>query len=225
MQGQYLPRVRPTSFSETPAVVRQRAAAPRLDPSSIRNARSGPVKIADWTSGWPQGGRALLRGSAVAVLLAGSSAAYSQAGCAVTAHADPPRQVIRCGPDLTITAERGSAYRLVDRDGDGKPEAAELTSGGLFIEASPKRRSTPFQILTPHAVAAVRGTVWAVDVGAARTSVFVRQGAVGVARAGQPISVVLKAGDGVDVEPGQAPLEVKRWSPERAGRLLARFGR
>src|SRR3954464_5442580 len=62
MQGQYLPRVRPTSFSATPAVVRQRAAASGLDPGSIRNLRSGPVKIADWTSGRPQGGRALLRG-------------------------------------------------------------------------------------------------------------------------------------------------------------------
>jgi hypothetical protein len=35
----------------------------------------------------------------------------------------------------------------------------------------------------------------------------------------------LRPGEGVDVEPGTASLQVKRWSAERAASLLARFGR
>src|SRR5215204_4369621 len=41
----------------------------------------------------------------------------------------------------------------------------------------PGRRSG-FQVLTPHAIASVRGTIYAVDVSAGQTSVFVAQGRV-----------------------------------------------
>jgi hypothetical protein len=151
-----------------------------------------------------------------------SPAAAQVTGCAMTTYTDPPREVLRCPGGLSITAERGSDYRLIDRNRDGRPEAAELKSRGLLIESRPGRGG--FQILTPHAIATVRGTTWAVDVAEARTSVFVREGVVGVARPGTPGGVSLRAGDGVDV--GLAgPLEVKRWSAERAAHLLARFGR
>jgi ferric-dicitrate binding protein FerR (iron transport regulator) len=97
-----------------------------------------------------------------------------------------------------------------------------LESRGLLIESPPRRGM--FQILTPHAIATVRGTVWAVDVSPARSSVFVREGAVDVRRRHGEETVTLRGGDGVDVD-DVTGLEVKRWSAERAARLLARFGR
>jgi ferric-dicitrate binding protein FerR (iron transport regulator) len=163
----------------------------------------------------------------IAAALAGTCAIASGASaqsprCTITTYADPPREVLRCPNGLSISAERSSNYRLIDRDRDGSPNAAELTSRGLLIESPPRRGR--FQILTPHAIATVRGTVWAVDVTAVRTSVFVRRGIVDVARPGSRDAVTLRAGDGVDVE-RTGDLQVKRWSAERALLLLGRFGR
>src|SRR3712207_6212641 len=143
---------------------------------------------------------------AAAIAVAAPSPAAAQAGCAVTTYTDPPREVLRCPDGLSITAERASDYRLIDRNRDGRPEAAELKARALLIESRPGRGG--FQILTPHAIATVRGTTWAVDVAEARTSVFVREGAVGVTRPGERAGVTLRAGDGVDVAAG-GPLEVK----------------
>jgi hypothetical protein len=86
------------------------------------------------------------------------------------------------------------------------------------------RRS--FEIRTPQAIAAVRGTQWTVDVAGGKTAVFVVTGRVSVRRvSGGTGSVNLSAGEGVDVEPGTAPLVVRRWPAARASALLARFGR
>ena len=168
----------------------------------------------------------LIGAAAVAALaLAPMQVSAQTPRCAATTYTDPPRQVLHCADGLTITAEQGSAYRLVDRDRDGKPEAAELSTRALLVESSPGRRGGRFQILTPHATAAVRGTVWAVDVSPARTSVFVQRGVVAVGRPGSPEMVALRAGEGIDVDAAGGALEVKRWSTERATHLLARFGR
>jgi ferric-dicitrate binding protein FerR (iron transport regulator) len=70
----------------------------------------------------------------------------------------------------------------------------------------------------------VRGTIYAVDVQAGRTSVFVARGRVAVQHREPSPSVILGAGQGVDVVPGR-PLDVKTWGAERAAGLLARFGR
>jgi ferric-dicitrate binding protein FerR (iron transport regulator) len=70
----------------------------------------------------------------------------------------------------------------------------------------------------------VRGTVWAVDVTAAQTSVFVAEGVVEVGKAQGGETVQLRAGEGVDVQPA-APLRVNRWGEVRAKGLLGRFGR
>jgi ferric-dicitrate binding protein FerR (iron transport regulator) len=160
-------------------------------------------------------------GVAFLALLSASAALAQSSGCAVTTYTDPPREVLRCG-GLSITAERASDYRLIDRNRDGRPDAAELRARGLLIESAPGKGR--FQILTPHAIASVRGTVWAVDVGASRSSVFVREGAVAVHSRGRVDGATLRAGDGVDIDTA-GPLHVKRWSDERAAHLLARFGR
>jgi hypothetical protein len=164
-----------------------------------------------------------------ALLLAWSFPGGAQAqtaGCTTATLTDPPGDLLTCSDGLVVRSEAGSLYRLVDRNRDGRPEQAELTGRGLLIEVAPgPGRRSQFQIRTPHAIASVRGTIWAVDVTATRTSVFVQRGVVAVTRPGSRAAATLRAGDGVDVESTGAALEVKRWAPQRAAALLARFGR
>ena len=194
----------PGSGSTRPADARRRAFA-RADG---HEAGSSPSGLGAWIG-------------AAAVFAVGTLGASAQtSGCTLTQRSDPPGQVLACRDGLTIRTEPGSALSLSDRNRDGIPEAARLDGRGALIEAPPGRGG--FQIQTPHAVAVVRGTVWAVDVTEERTSVFVERGRVAVRRpGGRPVE--LAAGDGVDVAPGTEPLVVKRWAPARAAALLARF--
>jgi ferric-dicitrate binding protein FerR (iron transport regulator) len=99
--------------------------------------------------------------------------------------------------------------------------AIQLKSRAILVELTRQRR---FQILTPHAIASVRGTIFAVDVTPAQTSVLVANGRTQVTRRGQAEAVSLGQGEGVDVTPG-SPLVVRRWPQQRAAALLGRFGR
>jgi hypothetical protein len=144
--------------------------------------------------------------------------------CQVTQLTDPPGDLLTCRDGLVIRTERSSVYRLIERRGDRAPESAELTGRGLLIELPPGQGRRRFQINTPHVIASVRGTIWAVDVTALRTSVFVQRGFVEVRRPASRAPVSLGPGEGVDVESTGA-LEVKRWPVQRATALMARFGR
>ncbi len=147
-------------------------------------------------------------------------------GCVVQTATAPQRQVLRCRDGLTIEAEAGSDYHIVDRNGDGQPDAVSLRSRALLIDAPTRPGRQGFQVMTPQAIAAVRGTRWAVDVAGGKTAVFVVTGRVSVRRASRgTASVSLGPGEGVDVEPGTTPLVVRRWPAIRASALLARFGR
>ena len=154
------------------------------------------------------------------------AAAQAQgAGCTLTAVTSAPqRSVLKC-PGLTVEAEQKAQYQLLDRDRNQVPDAARLTSGALLIEYTPGTSKRGFQILTPHAIASVRGTTWAVDVAGANTAVFVQDGEVNVNRPRTTRGVVLHAGQGVDVGPGTGALVVKTWGAPRVAALLARFGR
>jgi ferric-dicitrate binding protein FerR (iron transport regulator) len=99
----------------------------------------------------------------------------------------------------------------------------ELSSKALLVEVPKKPGGTPFKVLTPQAIAAVRGTKWAVDVTEAKTSVFVADGRVGVSRRSRGRGVVLAPGEGVDVEV-TGPLTVKTWGQPRVDALMARLG-
>lgn len=157
-------------------------------------------------------------------LLPGRAEAQN-AGCVLQAAA-PQRQVLRCRDGLTIEAEAGADYNLVDRNGDSQPDAVSLRSRAIFIDAPARSGRQGFEILTPQAIAAVRGTQWAVDVAGGKSAVFVVTGRVSVRRmSGGTAGVNLGPGEGVDVEPGTAPLVVRRWPAARASALLARFGR
>jgi ferric-dicitrate binding protein FerR (iron transport regulator) len=131
-------------------------------------------------------------------------------------------QTLHCEGGIAIVAENGARYTLL-RGGRGRIDAVELGDKALLIEVQPKPGGNRFQVITPQAIAAVRGTKWAVDVSAEKTSVFVVHGLVGVGGRTGNRRVVLRAGEGVDVEPG-APLTVKRWAPARVSALLARLG-
>jgi ferric-dicitrate binding protein FerR (iron transport regulator) len=131
-------------------------------------------------------------------------------------------QTLHCAGGITIVAEDGARYTL--RSGrQGRVDAVELGGKALLIEVPPKSGGKKFRVVTPQAIAAVRGTKWAVDVAGDKTSVFVVNGRVGVGRRTGGQSVTLRPGEGVDVEP-DAPLTVKRWAPARVSALLARLG-
>jgi ferric-dicitrate binding protein FerR (iron transport regulator) len=142
-------------------------------------------------------------------------------GCtSVPAPTGPVRTIVHCPGGFTIEVEQGAQFRRLDQG--QVPSATELDSGAVMID-HPARPPVKFQILTPLAVASVRGTTFVVDVPFARTSVFVVRGAVSVARRSGAESVLLRQGDGVDVDNG--PLVRKHWAPARVAALLARFGR
>jgi ferric-dicitrate binding protein FerR (iron transport regulator) len=165
--------------------------------------------------------------SAVLLLLAGAGAASAQQpdlGCSRAPSANQT-QTLRCGGGLTIVTENGAQFTLLDRDGNGRVDAVNLQSKAVFVEAPKKKSGRPFEVITPQAIAAVRGTKWAVDAEGARTSVFVDTGRVAVRRVAAPGQVVLGPGEGVDVDAGSTPLEVKRWPAPRVAALLARLGR
>jgi ferric-dicitrate binding protein FerR (iron transport regulator) len=153
-------------------------------------------------------------------------AAAAQAGnfgCTQVSAAGPA-QTLRCDGGITLVAENGASYTLSDTNHDGRVDQAELRSKALLIDVPKKAGGKAFQVNTPQAIAAVRGTKWAVDATADKTSVFVARGSVAVRRpAGGGPQVVLGPGEGVDVE-ATGPLTVKRWAPARVAALMARLG-
>lgn len=153
-----------------------------------------------------------------------TSNAQASGDCVKTEMSNPARVVYTCGNGLVIEAEAASELTIEAPGATARPTAVSLTSDAVLVELP--TGSGPFQILTPHAIASVRGTIYAVDVDGSKTSVFVVRGevAVGASAGASAGPVTLGPGQGVEVTPGAA-LEVKRWPAEKAARLLARFGR
>jgi hypothetical protein len=137
---------------------------------------------------------------------------------------NPSEKILRCGDTLTIRTAPNTRYHLTDQDSQQRPRGAQLESGALMIEFTPSEGRRKFQILTPHAIAAVRGTTWAVEVEPERTSTLVMSGTVQVTRPRGKGSALLHAGEGADVSAGSAPITVKVWAKKRVDALLARFG-
>ncbi|HET9538481.1 MAG: FecR domain-containing protein [Mesorhizobium sp.] len=155
------------------------------------------------------------------IWLAPASAQTTHAGCLLQQSAGTSRQTLVCGT-VTIVVERGARYKLSDRNSDGTADSVVLRHKALLLDAP--AGAGGFEVITPQAIAAVRGTKWAVDVAGRKTSVFVVTGRVDVRRPAVGRGVVLRSGEGVDVEQGTAPLTVKRWGAPRVAALMARFG-
>jgi hypothetical protein len=147
-----------------------------------------------------------------------ASAQQSNMGCA----SEPgTAQTLRCRDGLIIVAEDGAKFTLQGRGSE--VSGVDLQSKAVLVDAPRQKGKSRFQVITPRAVAAVRGTKWAVDAQQSRTSVLVLSGQVAVRRPKGGGEVVLGAGDGVDVEPGTDALVVKRWAQPRIDALLARL--
>jgi hypothetical protein len=179
---------------------------------------------------------------AAAVLLllcaCGSASAQSSACVLSPDKRNPTDKILRCGTQLTITPAPGTVYHPAPPGEDGLPASVQLDSGALLIEFNSKRRHE-FQILTPQAIASVRGTKWAMEVKPGQTSTLVLLGQVTVARKDVAETVVVGPGEGVDLSGSEdggpvtrslnagvkpQPIGVQRWTPERVKSLLARFG-
>ena len=160
--------------------------------------------------------------AASACLLVPQNVAAQAGGCA-SAPSFNASLTLRCDNGITIVAENGAKFELKDRNRDGHVDSAELSSKALLVEVPKKPGGNRFEVVTPQAIAAVRGTRWAVDAAEGKTSVLVVNGRVSVSRPAGGRRVVLGPGDGVDVE-AMGPLTVKHWAPARVAALLARLG-
>ena len=164
----------------------------------------------------------LFAAALVAGLIPHDAALAQPAGCAISRDAGA-RQTLSCPGGVKVTAEAGASFQLSDRNRDGSPDSASVRRKAILVDVDGSQHAGGFQVVTPQAIAAVRGTQWAVDVAGGKTSVFVVRGSVAVRRpAGEP--VVLSPGEGVDVSSGTESLVVRRWPAPRVAALLARLG-
>jgi ferric-dicitrate binding protein FerR (iron transport regulator) len=158
--------------------------------------------------------------------LPGSKFALAAGGaCAlVPSERDPSEKILQCGQELTVRPAQGTSYRPLYKTGQQLPAAIRLDNGALLIEFHPDSQQIEFQILTPLAIAAVRGTKWAMEVSAARTSTLVLEGSVAVTSRRLNQYVILTEGRGVDISESDTSLKQKEWGEARVRALLSRFG-
>jgi FecR protein len=175
-------------------------------------------------------GRKLFAAIVVATALIGSTLPGSKfalaagSACAlVPSESDPSEKILQCGQALTVRPAHGTSYQPIYKSGQQLPAAIRLDNGALLIEFHPDSQQIEFQILTPLAIAAVRGTKWAMEVSAKRTSTLVLEGAVAVTSRRLNQYVILTEGRGVDISEG-ASLTQKQWGEARVRALLSRFG-
>src|SRR5215510_9182114 len=103
--------------------------------------------------------RMLALATCAAIFLAGVDAASAQQamkGCS-SDHLPNAAQVLRCG-GATIVAEDGAKFKLQDRDKDGSVDVVDLQSKAVLVDAGKQRGRNRFEVTTPQAIAAVRGT-------------------------------------------------------------------
>ena len=167
--------------------------------------------------------------AAVVLLIAaiGPSPARAAGVCALVPNDKTPgEKTLQCNraEGLTVHAAQGTRYRMVYTKGDPVPAAIRLDDGALLIEYQGSLWRGNFQILTPLAIAAVRGTKWAIDVTKAHNSMLVLDGVVGVTNRRLNEYVIVTAGGG---RRHHADGHVDRPENLGSGRkraLLARFG-
>jgi ferric-dicitrate binding protein FerR (iron transport regulator) len=156
------------------------------------------------------------------MLVSGTSQAQTPENCELQRLTEPDRHVLRCTGGLFITLDAAAQIGLL-ADPNTPPRVIELRRGSILIDVEPG--SAAVQVQARHAIAAVRGTEFAVEETAEESSVFVVSGRVRVTRRGGGFgAAILEAGEGIDVAPGR-PLQVNTWGQARVDELLSRFGR
>ncbi|AYG66300.1 MULTISPECIES: FecR domain-containing protein [unclassified Rhizobium] len=165
-----------------------------------------------------------LAAGTLCIISAGTASAQTFANCPLRPAVSAERQTLNCEAGLSITVERGAHYRLADRNRDGRVDALVLDSKAALIDVDAGRVPGGFEVVTPQAIAAVRGTRWAVDVKRANTSVLVLRGRVAVNKVSTGQGVTLGRGQGVDADRSRSPLHVTQWGQPRINALMARLG-
>jgi FecR protein len=160
----------------------------------------------------------------LATAVAGSPARAAGACALVPNERMPSEKMLQCGETLTVRPAQGARYQPLYKKGNPLPVGIRLNDGALLIEYHPSSPQDRFQILTPLAIAAVRGTKWAMDVTKAQTSTLVLTGAVAVTNRRLNEYVVLTEGQGVDITPADTTIVEKQWGEARVRALLSRFG-
>ena len=167
--------------------------------------------------------------AALAVLFLAAMAAPNPAraagACALVPNDKmPSEKMLQCGDALTVRAAQGARYQPLYKKGDPLPVGIRLNEGALLIEYHPAKPQEKFQILTPLAIAAVRGTKWAMDVTKAQTSTLVLDGAVAVTnrRLNQYRRPYRRAGRRYHADRHVHGPET--WGEARVRALLSRFG-
>jgi ferric-dicitrate binding protein FerR (iron transport regulator) len=126
------------------------------------------------------------------------------------------------GDESRLDLKLGQATRLrlganaklkIDRFIAGRDAEITLAKGPLVVEHS-KGAEPKFEVKTPYALLAARGTEFFAGPSKGVFGVFVKSGIVDV-KTGQG-TVRLKAGEGTDfAAPGDPPSLVKKWAPAR----------
>ena len=175
---------------------------------------------------WRNGFLPILAAALLAVLaLGGPQTARAGGACSlVPSDRDPSEKILQCGQELTVRPAPGARYQPLYKKGQPLPAGVRLDSGALLIDYRPNQAQPNFQILTPLAIAAVRGTKWAMEVSPMRTSTLVLSGEVAVTSRRLNQYVVLTEGLGVDISPSDTTLARKQWGQSRVRALLSRFG-
>jgi hypothetical protein len=157
--------------------------------------------------------------------IAGPLPARAAGACALIPNdRAPSEKILQCGQTLTVRPAQATRYQPLYKKGDLLPVGIRFNQGALLIEYHPASPNEKFQILTPLAIAAVRGTKWAMEVVPARTSTLVLSGAVAVTNRRLNEFVVLTAGQGVDITATDTSMVQKTWGEARVRALLSRFG-
>jgi hypothetical protein len=177
------------------------------------------------TAGRNRVGATLVAAALFVAAIAGPGSPRAAGVCALVPNQRAPSEkILQCGETLTVHPAPGARYRPLYKKGDPLPVGIRLDDGALLIEFHPASPQEKFQILTPLAIAAVRGTKWAMEVTSARTSTLVLAGAVAVTNRRLNEYVVLTEGQGVDITPADTSMVQKRWGEARVRALLSRFG-
>lgn len=108
-----------------------------------------------------------------------------------------PREAVRLAyPDGSEVHVRANSRLLVaDTVRSGNNKRIHLERGLLIVDANPQPESRPMVLTTPHAVATVLGTQFALRVNRARTQLRVREGSVQFDRRGSTSPQLVRAGE------------------------------
>ncbi|WP_374367690.1 FecR domain-containing protein [Dongia sp.] len=141
---------------------------------------------------------------------------------------------IRTGPDgraeitfsdgsvLTVGPDSEVALSAFAPDPQASNAVIDLLSGIVRVTVNKATEWGRFDVRTSTAVASVRGTDYLVEETGAASAVFVAEGRVAVSSRAGAGTVVIRAGQGVDVTGDLAPLVVKTWGANRREAALAR---